>query len=153
MSQTNWSDAPLIQVRNHHSADCGIPPHIDGRSPSQYLGYFENQYGEQALLAPGNDSCIFDPFRPERSGVPHSQGSQCDRLRWLLAALDCHAALWSLRRCGVLLGLRAAVRHGGGFGPTTAQCAPSSRLYHRGERGILFKRMPSTSTAAATVRA
>jgi hypothetical protein len=50
MTQTNWSDAPLFQVSNHHSADCGIPPHIDDRSPSQYLGYFENQSGEQALF-------------------------------------------------------------------------------------------------------
>ena len=50
MSQTDWSDAPLFQVRNQHSADCGIPPHIDDRSLSRYMGYFENQYGEQALF-------------------------------------------------------------------------------------------------------
>jgi hypothetical protein len=56
MSQTKRSDAPLFQVRNHHSADCGIPPHIDDRSPSQYLGYFENQYGEQALFVFDRDS-------------------------------------------------------------------------------------------------
>jgi hypothetical protein len=56
MSQTKRSDAPLFQVRNHHLADCGIPPHIDDRSPSQYLGYFENQYGEQALFVFDRDS-------------------------------------------------------------------------------------------------
>jgi hypothetical protein len=50
MSQTNRSDAPLFQVRNHHSAACGTPPHIDDLRPNQYLGYFENQYGEQAVF-------------------------------------------------------------------------------------------------------
>lgn len=50
MSQTNRSDAPLLQVHNHHSADCGTPPHIDYRGPSKYFGYFENQYREQALF-------------------------------------------------------------------------------------------------------
>ena len=50
MSTPNGGDASLFQVRNHHSASCGTPPHIDDRSPSRYLGYFENQYGEQAVF-------------------------------------------------------------------------------------------------------
>jgi len=56
MSSSNEGDASLLQVRNHHSAECGIPPHIDDRSPSQYLGYFENQYGEQAVFVHDRDS-------------------------------------------------------------------------------------------------
>jgi hypothetical protein len=56
MSQTNRSDAPLFQVRNHHSAESGPPPHIDDRSPNQYLGYFENQHGEQAVFVYDRDS-------------------------------------------------------------------------------------------------
>jgi hypothetical protein len=56
MSTSNGGDASLFQVRNHHSAECGIPPHIDDRSPSQYLGYFENQYGEQAVFVCDRDS-------------------------------------------------------------------------------------------------
>src|SRR5260221_3217111 len=56
MSQTNRSDAPLFQVRNHHTAACGAPPHIDDLSPNQYLGYFENQYGEQAVFVYDRDS-------------------------------------------------------------------------------------------------
>ena len=56
MTQSNQDDAPLFQVRNHHSAECGTPPHIDDRSPSQYLGYFENQYGEQAVFVYDRDS-------------------------------------------------------------------------------------------------
>ena len=56
MTQTNPDDAPLFQVRNHHSAECGTSPHIDDRSPSQYLGYFENQYGEQAVFVYDRDS-------------------------------------------------------------------------------------------------
>jgi hypothetical protein len=57
MSTTsNRPDTPLFAVRNHHSAECGVPPHIDDRSPSQYLGYFENPYGEQALFVYDRDS-------------------------------------------------------------------------------------------------
>ena len=56
MSQTNRSDAPLFQVRNHHSAACGTPPHLDELLPNQYLGYFENQYGEQAVFVYDRDS-------------------------------------------------------------------------------------------------
>ena len=46
---TDWADTPLFCVRNHHSAECGTPPRIDDSSPSQYVGYFENPYGEQAV--------------------------------------------------------------------------------------------------------
>jgi hypothetical protein len=56
MSQTNRSDAPLFQVRNHHSAAPGPPPHIDDVRSNQYLGYFENQYGEQAVFVYDRDS-------------------------------------------------------------------------------------------------
>lgn len=56
MSTTNGGDASLFQIRNHHSADCGTPPHIDDRSPSQYLGYFENEHGEQAVFVYDRDS-------------------------------------------------------------------------------------------------
>jgi hypothetical protein len=50
------ADPPLFSVRNHHSAECGTPPHLDDRSPSQYLGYFENQYGEQAVFVYDRDT-------------------------------------------------------------------------------------------------
>ena len=53
---TNRVDAPLFSVRNHHSAECGSSPYIDDRSPSQYLGYFENQHGEQALFVYDRDA-------------------------------------------------------------------------------------------------
>jgi hypothetical protein len=56
MSQTNRNNAPLFQVRNHHSAACGTPPHMDDLRPNQYLGYFENQYGEQAMFVYDRDS-------------------------------------------------------------------------------------------------
>jgi hypothetical protein len=56
MSQTNRSDAPLFQVRNHHSATSGPPPHIDDLCPNQYLGYFENEHGEQAVFVYDRDS-------------------------------------------------------------------------------------------------
>jgi hypothetical protein len=49
-THTNRAETPLFCVGNHHSADCGTPPRIDDHSPSQYLGYFENQHGEQAVF-------------------------------------------------------------------------------------------------------
>ena len=56
MSQSNRNDAPLFQVRNHHWAACGRPPYIDDLRLNQYLGYFENQYGEQAVYVYDRDS-------------------------------------------------------------------------------------------------
>ena len=56
MSTSNGGDASLFQVRNHHTAECGIPPHIDDVHPNQYQGYFENQYGEQAVFVYDRDS-------------------------------------------------------------------------------------------------
>ena len=56
MSTTNGSDAWLLHVRNHHSAECGTPPHIDDVRAGQYLGYFENEYGEQAVFVYDRDS-------------------------------------------------------------------------------------------------
>jgi len=40
---------PILQIRNHHVASCGTPPRIEER-PHQYLGYFENEYGEQMIF-------------------------------------------------------------------------------------------------------
>ena len=53
---TNRAASPLFSVHNHHSADCGTPPRIDDHSPSRYLGYFENQHGEQAAFVYDRDS-------------------------------------------------------------------------------------------------
>jgi hypothetical protein len=53
---TNRADGPLFSVHNHHSADSGTPPRIDDHSPSQYLGYLENQHGEQAVFVYDRDS-------------------------------------------------------------------------------------------------
>jgi hypothetical protein len=47
---------PTLCCTQHHSADCRRPPHIDDRSPSQYLGYFENQHGEQAVFVYDRDA-------------------------------------------------------------------------------------------------
>ena len=48
------SDAPspglVFKVDNHHAAGCGRPPGIDGDSSNRYSGYFENQWGEQAVF-------------------------------------------------------------------------------------------------------
>jgi hypothetical protein len=56
MSQSNRSATPLFQVRNHHTAACGPPLHIEDVEPNQYLGYFENRSGEQAVFVYDGDS-------------------------------------------------------------------------------------------------
>jgi hypothetical protein len=53
---TNPTDTPLFSVRNHHVAECGTPPRIDDLRPGQYLGYFENQHGEQAVFVYDRDA-------------------------------------------------------------------------------------------------
>jgi len=41
----------LFQVTNQHGEACGVPPQIDEQTfPGVYLGYFENQNGEQAVF-------------------------------------------------------------------------------------------------------
>lgn len=41
--------SPILQISNHHTASCGTPPQMEERV-GQYLGYFENQYGEQMIF-------------------------------------------------------------------------------------------------------
>lgn len=43
-------EPPLFQVSNQHIPSCGNPPHIDDKKPGQYLGYFENMYGDQTIF-------------------------------------------------------------------------------------------------------
>lgn len=40
----------IFRVRNRHSASVGEPPEIDGNNKSRYHGYFENEYGDQAIF-------------------------------------------------------------------------------------------------------
>jgi len=39
----------ILQIANHHAPACGTPPRIEER-PGQYLGYFENEFGEQMIF-------------------------------------------------------------------------------------------------------
>jgi hypothetical protein len=45
------SDRAIFSVTNHHVEGCGTPPRIDDATPNRYLGYFENEYGEQSIFA------------------------------------------------------------------------------------------------------
>jgi hypothetical protein len=56
MTGTNLADAPLFQVGNHHSPASGPPPHVADLTPNQYRGYFENEYGEQAIFVYDRDA-------------------------------------------------------------------------------------------------
>ena len=38
---------PLLKIRNPHAPDCGAPPIVDEQTGKQYIGYFENPFGEQ----------------------------------------------------------------------------------------------------------
>jgi hypothetical protein len=41
---------PLLTIRNHHSPACGDPPIVNEEGRSTYIGYFENQHGEQWIF-------------------------------------------------------------------------------------------------------
>jgi hypothetical protein len=43
-------ELPIFWVGNHHIASSGKRPHIDGDIRKRYHGYFENEYGEQAIF-------------------------------------------------------------------------------------------------------
>ncbi len=47
---------PLIQIRNHHAAACGDPPIVNGVQENQYIGYFENAFGEQWIFTLDRES-------------------------------------------------------------------------------------------------
>lgn len=46
----DWRDVVVFQARNKHSADAGKPPEIDADIRKRYHGYFENEFGEQAIF-------------------------------------------------------------------------------------------------------
>lgn len=50
MSERDAKAPPLFAVSNHHVADSGAPPQIDGDREGAYHAYFENRFGEQLLF-------------------------------------------------------------------------------------------------------
>jgi hypothetical protein len=44
------NELPIFWVGNHHVQGSGSPPHVDGDIRKRYHGYFENEYGEQAIF-------------------------------------------------------------------------------------------------------
>ena len=41
---------PLLKIPNHHAASCGDPPIVNGNEGRCYIGYFENEHGEQWIF-------------------------------------------------------------------------------------------------------
>src|SRR5512147_1683467 len=41
---------PLITIYNRHSRDCGEPPQITNDDRSRYVGYFQNEHGDQWIF-------------------------------------------------------------------------------------------------------
>ncbi len=41
---------PLLKIPNHHAATCGDPPIVNGHESHLYIGYFENEHGEQWIF-------------------------------------------------------------------------------------------------------
>lgn len=44
------SKPAIFKVSNKHAASSGNAPRVDGNEPGKYHGYFENEYGEQAIF-------------------------------------------------------------------------------------------------------
>jgi hypothetical protein len=40
----------MLRIHNHHTANCGDPPIVDGDDPALYIGYFVNPFGEQWIF-------------------------------------------------------------------------------------------------------
>ncbi|MBZ0294532.1 MAG: hypothetical protein K8L99_18350 [Anaerolineae bacterium] len=40
----------VFRARNKHTASMGKAPEIDANTPKRYHGYFENEFGEQAIF-------------------------------------------------------------------------------------------------------
>ena len=41
---------PLLKISNHHTLASGDLPIIEDSNPEQYIGYFENMFGEQWIF-------------------------------------------------------------------------------------------------------
>lgn len=51
----------ILQIRNNHTAACGTPPYVEGLL-GQYVGYFENEHGEQMIFVfdrQGKTGCLY----------------------------------------------------------------------------------------------
>jgi hypothetical protein len=89
---------PLLTIRNHHSPACGDPPIVSGEERDTYIGYFENQHGEQWILTcnritgetvlRGGDIGWNKPW-PVVNGEVDGVNLSRDKKLWLAA---CHAA-------------------------------------------------------------
>lgn len=43
-------DEPFLTITNSHVEECGVPPRIEAGKGREYVGYFENSSGEQAVF-------------------------------------------------------------------------------------------------------
>jgi hypothetical protein len=88
---------PLLTIPNHHTDDCGDPPHIVDDDPDVYIGYFANPYGEQWVFLYNRTSrqaslrggdAGWDEVHEVRDGVAAGLILSRDEALWL-------AACWS----------------------------------------------------------
>jgi hypothetical protein len=57
MIEKKLSTERLLEIDNVHSAECGLPPLLDGKD--KYVRYFENCYGEQwVFIGKGHQELI-----------------------------------------------------------------------------------------------
>jgi len=90
------SAAPLFVVSNHHAAQVGRPPAIDGDQADTYHGYFENRYGEQFVFVYRRDTAEGTLWGGDMGWEPHSvvEGTveslnlSCEETSWLQACWD-----------------------------------------------------------------
>ncbi|MBU0494231.1 MAG: hypothetical protein KKB13_20475 [Chloroflexi bacterium] len=88
------SNQTILRITNHHAATCGTPPTI-AEQPGRYLGYFENEFGEQWIFVrePGaTTGMLYGGDAGWATGYPVIDGQAADLV------LDAPETVW-LRAC------------------------------------------------------
>lgn len=49
---------PIFQVENNHTRSGGTPPAVNNSDPKKYVGYFQNEHGEQWVFTFDSDSRV-----------------------------------------------------------------------------------------------
>jgi len=88
---------PILTIYNRHAAACGSPPSLSNETSALYLGFFENQEGEQWLFTydrrtrqatlRGGD-IGWEDVRTVQDGRVHGLMLDQPELAWLKACWD-----------------------------------------------------------------
>jgi hypothetical protein len=99
---------PLLSIRNHHAPACGDPPIVNSDDPNVYIGYFENEHGEQWIFTcdrttrrvelRGGDAGWTKTYAVTQAGVeaPHDLILSRTEQRWFSACLRAATGLTAM---------------------------------------------------------